>query len=147
MNLNYYQNIMDEYFFTNIKQCTNNINDIDIINKHISEISSNITNVTDTISEKKQSDINTKLSETDETYFYKPWNKMTTVHKIIKMKQYVNDMDISSNQKHHLIDFLKVSINKKKIIKNDQVIYDISRAKIVSIPKLEIKKNNTFLIG
>ena len=112
----------------------------------LNNITSNILNVTDSIIEKKNSEIDNKLSETDEGYFYKPWNKMSTVHKIIKIKQFVNNMNIENDKKSKLITYLKTALKKKIISKNDQVIYNISQAKIVSIPKLELK-NNSFSIN
>mgnify|MGYP006138871799 CR=1 FL=1 len=146
MDLTFYQNTMNKIYFTNIKNNTSNKEIISKVNCSISNITLNILNVTDSIDEKKMSEIDDKLSETDEGYFYKPWNKMSAVHKIIKIKQFVNNMNIENNQKSKLITYLKTALKKKIISKNDQVIYNISKAKIVSIPKLELK-NNSFSIN
>tara|TARA_B100000768_G_C11251721_1_gene364399 strand:- start:690 stop:1130 length:441 start_codon:yes stop_codon:yes gene_type:complete len=146
MDLTFYQNTMNKIYFINIKNNTSNKEIINKVSCSISNITSNILNVTDSIIEKKNSEIDNKLSETDEGYFYKPWNKMSTVHKIIKIKQFVNNMNIENDKKSKLITYLKTALKKKIISKNDQVIYNISQAKIVSIPKLELK-NNSFSIN
>lgn len=146
MDLTFYQNSMDKIYFTNIKNNTSNQDIIKLVNKSISNLEQKISTITDSLKEKKNSEIDSKLSETEEAYFYKPWNKMSTVHKIIKIKQFVNNMDLANNQKSKLITYLKNALKKKKITKNHQVIYNISQAKIVSIPKLELN-NDKFSIN
>ena len=103
---------MDQIYYSNIKNNTSNKDIINLVNKYISELNSNISSITTSIVE-KNSEIDSKLSETEEGYFYKPWNKMSTVHKIIKIKQFVNDMNIENNQKSKLITYLKNALKKK----------------------------------
>ena len=70
---------------------------------------------------------------------------MSTVHKIIKIKEYVSNLDLENSAKINLLRYLKTALKEKKISKNEQVIYNITKAKIISIPKLNLN-NNKFSI-
>ena len=69
-----------------------------------------------------------------------------TVKLLTKKRSKPKTPTIRNNQKSKLIIYLKNALKKKKITKNHQVIYNISQAKIVSIPKLELN-NDKFSIN
>ena len=54
---------------------------------------------------------------------------MSTVHKIIKIKEFVSNLDLENSAKINLLSYLKTALKEKKISKNEQVIYNISKAK------------------
>lgn len=145
MNLESYINNHELFYYKNIIKSDIDTETKTTINNMIKNLTESINNTNDSIVEEKNSELETKLSETDEGYFYKPWNKMTTVHKIIKIKEFVNNMDINTGMKNKLITYLKSALKDKKITKNEQVIYNVNQAKIISIPKLKLN-NNEFSI-
>lgn len=141
MDLEYYQNNMNLSYYINLKKYNTDSNVEKIIDEKIDSLKNLLKETSDSINEEKNSELESKLSETEESYFYKPWNKMSTVHKIIKLKEYVSNLELENNIKIKLINYLKNALKNKKITKNDQVIYNISKAKIISIPKLELSDN------
>lgn len=145
MDLEFYQNNMKLSYYINLKSENTDSNISKVIDKEINKLQGLLKETNDSVNEEKISELESKLSETEESYFYKPWNKMSTVHKIIKLKEYVAELDLDNNIKLNLISYLKDALKKKKITKNEQVIYNISKAKIISIPKLELS-NNKFSI-
>ena len=145
MDLEFYQNNMNLSYYKNLKKDNTNSNIGKIIDKKISKLQDILKETNDSVNEGKISELESKLSETEESYFYKPWNKMSTVHKIIKLKEYVSELNLDNNIKLNLINYLKDALKNKKITKNDQVTYNVTKAKIISIPKLELS-NNKFSI-
>tara|TARA_B110000902_G_scaffold266078_1_gene352450 strand:- start:2463 stop:2903 length:441 start_codon:yes stop_codon:yes gene_type:complete len=145
MDLTFYQNKINLSYYINLKKYNTDSTVEKVINEKISKIQIILKETNDSVNEEKILILESKLSETEEGYFYKPWNKMSLVHKIIKLKEYVSDLELENNTKIKLISYLKDALKKKKITKNDQVIYNISKAKIISIPKLELS-NNKFSI-
>ena len=145
MDLEFYQNNMNLSYYKNLKKDNTNSNIGKIIDKKISKLQDILKETNDSVNEGKISELESKLSETEESYFYKPWNKMSTVHKIIKLKEYVSELNLDNNIKLNLINYLKDALKNKKKKKNDQVTYNVTKAKIISIPKLELS-NNKFSI-
>jgi len=82
----------------------------------------------------------------DDYLYLKPWAKLTPIHKIIKIKEYVNMLLIKNEEekeslKEKLIDMVK----NKVITKKDSVLYDSTKGKIISIPNLQYV-NGKYLI-
>jgi hypothetical protein len=74
----------------------------------------------------------------DDYLYLKPWAKLTPIHKIIKIKEFVNMLLIKNEEdkealKEKLIDMVK----NKVITKKDSVLYDSTKGKIISIPNLQ----------
>lgn len=74
----------------------------------------------------------------DEYLYLKLWTKLSAIHKIIKIKEYVNMLSIKNDKdkdelKEKLIDLVK----NKIITKKDTVLYDSTKGKIISIPNLQ----------
>ena len=85
-------------------------------------------------------DTNTEseLKYSDEYVYRKPWNKLNSVHKIIKIKEFINnlqsdDIDMKNKLKITLIDMIK----DKKLIKKNDINYDSTTGNITSIPILQ----------
>ena len=145
MDLNFYQKNMELLYYKNLKNHNSNSNIQSKIDSNILKLEKSLQKTNDSITEEKNTELETRLSETEEGYFYKPWNKMSTVHKIIKIKEYVSNLDLENSAKINLLRYLKTALKEKKISKNEQVIYNITKAKIISIPKLNLN-NNKFSI-
>lgn len=74
----------------------------------------------------------------DEYLYLKLWTKLSAIHKIIKIKEYVNMLLITNDKdkdelKEKLIDLVK----NKIITKKDTVLYDSTKGRIISIPNLQ----------
>jgi hypothetical protein len=88
-----------------------------------------------------------KVSETSHVdYLYlKSWSKLTIIHKIIKIKEFINNLDISDDSekeklKDKIIEMIKDKKNKIKIN------YDETKGKVISIQQLTFE-NNKYIIN
>lgn len=125
MDLSTIQQINDLFYYNNIKEHTNDTK----LKKKINKINSNIT---ETLTE----DTATSATNTQvESYYSKSWNKLLNVHKSIKLKEYIYNLDISSCKKKELLKQLKKQLKSKKL-NNKNVEYDMNKGKIVHIKKL-----------
>ena len=100
------------------------------------------------IEDNTNTEINTEQNtETEGLYsedfvYKKPWNKMNIIHKKLKMEEFVNtlsidDVDIKKHLKTQLVSMLK----NKQLTKKNEVEYDATNGRIVSIPALKFKNN------
>ena len=82
-----------------------------------------------------------------EDYLYKkPWTKLTNVHKMIKIKEFVNKLLITNeNDKEELKKKLVGLIKTKKLTKKDMVKYDSINGRVIAIPILKYK-NGKYLV-
>jgi hypothetical protein len=87
---------------------------------------------------KTDTNTDSELKYSDEYIYRKPWNKLNSVHKIIKIKEFINnlepdDVDMKNKLKLKLIDMIK----EKKLSKKNDIIYDSNIGNIISIPILQ----------
>jgi hypothetical protein len=76
----------------------------------------------------------------DDYLYQKPWTKLTAIHKIIKIKEYVNSLLVKTESDKLSLKEKLVELVKNKILtKKDSVLYDSTKGKIISIPTLEYK--------
>jgi hypothetical protein len=97
----------------------------------------------------KQTNINilTETEKTEDDYLYKkPWNRLNMVHKIIKIKEFVNSKNISLENKNSLIQKLTLMIKSKKLQKVSDVEYNQELMKIISINCLSQDNQNIQII-
>ena len=85
-------------------------------------------------------DTETEIKYSDEYVYKKPWNKLNNIHKIIKVKEFVdnlntNDIDMKKILKAQLVSLIKI----KKINKNTDVNYDVTNGNIIAIPIIQYK--------
>ena len=74
----------------------------------------------------------------DEYLYLKLWTKLSAIHKIIKIKEYVNMLLITNNKdKDELKEKLIELVKNKIITKKDTVLYDSTKGRIISIPNLQ----------
>ncbi len=98
----------------------NNINIINTIVDKKTEVNSEV-----------KTDINTTYSS-DENLYKKPWAKLNIVHKIIKIKEYVNNLNISDVDKHIMKEKI-INMVKTKTLKKDNINYDSNNGSIILI--------------
>lgn len=82
----------------------------------------------------------------DDYLYKKPWTKLSNVHKIIKVKEFVSKLLIDDKNdkeklKRSLIDLIKT----RKLTKKEQVKYDPIKGRVIAIPILSFK-NGKYLI-
>jgi hypothetical protein len=111
----------------------------DIIKKEINKLDY-LENDYYSITEKNIDSEKKNNSEKIDYLYLKPWSKLTLIHKIIKIKEFINNLQMDNNSKDKLKDEL-VDIIKNKKIKN-KINYDESIGKILSIPILSFENNN-----
>lgn len=70
--------------------------------------------------------------------FKKPWTKLSNIHKIVKIKEYIRGLNYSSSVKSKIEKNLMKLLKSKKLKKED-FIYDEDMGRIISIHNL---KNN-----
>lgn len=129
-NLYYLKNLKNECIKQNF---TNHNIDLTLeeINYTISEINS--TSETETY--------------TEDYIFKKDWNKLHNTLKIIKLKEFVNKLNIKkSEDKNKLKKQLTELVKSKKLTKKNTVNYNIEKGLISSIPDL-IVQNNKYSIN
>ena len=124
MTLLYYKNLE-----THAKK-----NNITIKLPHVNLIENNIK---DTENDNINTETETLYSE--DFVYKKPWNKLNNIHKIIKVKEFINKLDISDMEmKKHLINQFTTMIKNKQLTKKSDVEYDHIHGNIISIPSLKI---------
>jgi hypothetical protein len=141
MELNKIQNNTNKFFYNNLLKISkkkklkldfleNKINDLD---KDISSISE-----TEILTNNK---IIKEIVYSDDYLYKKPWTRISEVHKIIKVKEFVNKLQIIDQNNKEFIESKIISLIKSKILtKKDKVIYDKINGKIISIPDLSFNK-------
>ena len=115
-------------------------NKINVTLPQIVEEPVNIADLVDNTTEITETE---QTSITDDFVYKKPWNKLNSVHKAIKIKEFINAMSIDDiEMKKHLRNQLIDMIKKKKLTKKNDVEYDQVNGRILSIPALQYKNNN-----
>jgi uncharacterized protein (UPF0248 family) len=87
------------------------------------------------------------LEAINEFIFNKTWNKLAPVHRILKIKEYVNkSLSISDDKvRKELIEELTLAVKTKRLSRKDQVNYDDVKAMVISIPLLKHKNGKFYL--
>lgn len=145
LNINNIEESLELLYLNNlIKACEkNNINKDHLEKKIISLKSQKQINKTLTKTTSNQSLNNaTESPQYSDDYLYqKPWTKLTAIHKIIKIKEYVNSLLIKTESDKLILKEKLVELVKNKILtKKEAVLYDSTKGKIISIPTLEYKE-------
>ncbi len=113
------------------------------INVNLPKIAEEPVNIADVVENTTEITETEQTSITDDFVYKKPWNKLNSVHKVIKIKEFINAMSIDDiEMKKHLRTQLIDMIKKKKLTKKNDVEYDQVNGRILSIPALQYKNNN-----
>lgn len=119
-----------------LKQAKKNKIDTSAIETKLQDLENEITeSISNTDTEKE-------MIYSDDFIYKKQWNKLNTVHKIIKVREFVNKLSISDTKQSKLLKDQLINLVKiKKLTKKTSVNYDSVNGRIVSIPVLEYKNN------
>jgi len=137
-NIQNIQNLLEINYLSNlIKSCEKNgLNKKYILEEKLLKLSEN-SEIKNTIPNNTESPT-TSTQYTDDYLYLKPWVKLNTIHKIIKIKEYINMLLINDeNEKNELKEKLINMIKTKIITKKDSILYDSTKGKIISIPNLQ----------
>lgn len=126
LNIKYYKNLINICNKNNINSSflENKKNNLLAQNINDNNISSNEPNIT-------ESDI---ISENIDYLYAKSWNKLNQIHKVIKIKEYINNLEINEHSKEELREHLIEMIKDKK--KKNKINYDEVKCKIINITSL-----------
>jgi hypothetical protein len=132
-----------------IKYLNNIINGCNKLNIDTSSVKKQLQNLSDQeleIYSVTENIVETEKKPENVDYLYlKPWNKLTLIHKIIKIKEFVNNLDIKdTNEKEELKDKLIESLKNK--VKN-KINYDETKGKVISISNLSFENSKYFIIN
>lgn len=75
----------------------------------------------------------------DDYLYQKPWTKLTPIHKIIKIKEFVNQLLINDEEAAILKEKLVELVKNKILTKKEAVTYDSVKRKVISITHLQYK--------
>jgi hypothetical protein len=118
----YYKNLLE---ICKIKNITNHLIKFDIVESENNKVIDNVIY---------------SVSETEEHY-NKEWNKLNIVHKKLKLKEYILNLNTDETNKKILIKKFNQLLKDKKITKKNDVNYDSENGMIISIPILKCKNN------
>ena len=114
------------------------------VEKHIHELENiSSSNETEQVEEVKEEEL-VKENIQNNDHYKKPWTKLNIVHKILKMKEFINNLkEISTMDKEMLKEQLCQLIKDKVVEKIDHknVNHDMVNGKIISLLDLQYKDN------
>ena len=132
------------------------------LNNHLEKLCEDLSDeskLTETITEKKkEKEVINSSSETEKTenhkqifadddLYNKPWQKLNPIHKILKVKEFVNNLKMDSEKDRiKLKDELVGLIKDKVLTKKEKVKYDEVNGKIISLPNLQYKNGKYFYL-
>ena len=131
LNNTYYENLI-EYCEKNGIDCDSYKTEL-VENKKI--ISSN------KIESEKEEDM-----YNDDYLYRKPWNRLTEIHKIIKIREFVGKLNCSDENINNLKKILEKMVYEKKLTKKNTVVYDSKEGHIISIPILTYKNGEYVIV-
>lgn len=110
-----------------------------------------LVNKTINIEGEKEHDEISDIIEKQTYDFKKPWNKLEKFQKLEKLKEFTNEYvrknELEDDKIEILYKYLQDNINRKKLLKQKEVLYDVDSEKIMDIPNLQfMKTNNRFTI-
>ena len=141
MELTKIQNKTNKFFYKNLLKISKKRKlQSDFLENKINDLDNNISSISETETE-TETKIKTDIIYSDDYLYKKPWTRISQIHKIIKVKEFVNKLQIVDENNKKYIESKIISLIKSKILtKKDKVIYDKINGKIISIPDLSFNK-------
>ena len=160
MNLEIISNKLEIKYYNNIiKYCQKTNNKHDSFSKKLkslqelknsyteSEMNASVVEDTKSAVDENNTSESKEVVYSDDYLYKKPWTKLSSVHKIIKVKEFVSKLLIDDkNDKDNLKRDLIGLIKTRKLTKKEQVKYDPIKGKVIAIPILSFK-NGKYLIN
>jgi len=142
-------------YYKNILQSLDKI-DVDEpwLNNHLKNLYDELpseSKLSETVTEKKEKVNSSSETENhkqifaDDDLYKKSWQKLNSIHKILKVKEFINNLKMDSEKdKIKLKDELVELIKDKVLTKKENVKYDELNGKIISLPNLQYKDGKYF---
>lgn len=132
-----------KYYDNLINYCKiNNLNYKNLQEKKDS-ILSNLESEALSNSSEKETD---KLDYNEDYLYKKEWNKLQTVHKIVKLKEFISKLLIyDDNDKEKLTSEIIKLVHDKTLTKKDKVKYDSNLGIVIAISILSHKNGKYYL--
>ena len=145
LNIKYLNNLINgcSKFNINYDNIKDELNKLDKLDNDIQNYS--ITDQKNKITTAEIVEKNVTETETIDYLYLKIWSKLTQIHKVIKIKEFVNNLDISSQTEKEILKDKLIDQIKEKKGKN-KINYDDTKGKILSISNLSFENNKYILI-
>ena len=135
LNIKYYESLL-----YNLSQ--NNLNYIWLNNYYDSLVNINKTDTEKIIDTQGEKNIDISNVDSDKYLYTKSWSKLNIIHKKLKIKEFVNNLQINCDiDRIQLLDKLNELIKLKILTKKDAVNYDEINGKIISLSNLQYNNN------
>lgn len=159
MNLDFINQKLEVKYYKSVKLFLEKNNcEYPWLNNHVDNLIAKLSDdkiandkISETLTEKKKDIETSSETEThkqifaDEDLYKKPWQKLNSIHKILKIKEFVNNLKIDSEKDRVILkDELVLLVKTKVLTKKEKVKYDESNGKIISLPNLEYKDGKYF---
>ena len=139
LNTKYYKSLKKQSDKDGIK--------LDWLNQHLQKIVSDTEKKDQQTESEKKVEVLETTSKilTDDSMYKKSWIKLNSIHKILKIKEFVNELKIDSeSERIKLRDELVQLVKNKVLTKKDKIKYDEENGKIISITNLQYKSGNYY---
>lgn len=135
LNIKYYESLL-----YNLSQ--NNLNYIWLNDYYDSLVNINKTDTEKIIDTQGEKNIEISNVDSDKYLYTKSWSKLNVIHKKLKIKEFVNNLQINCDiDRTQLLDKLNELIKLKILTKKDAVNYDEINGKIISLSNLQYNNN------
>ena len=135
LNIKYYESLL-----YNLSQ--NNLNYIWLNDYYDSLVNINKTDTEKIIDTQGEKNIDISNVDSDKYLYTKSWSKLNVIHKKLKIKEFVNNLQINCDiDRIQLLDKLNELIKLKILTKKDAVNYDEINGKIISLSNLQYNNN------
>jgi hypothetical protein len=133
LNIKYYESLL-------YSLSQNDLNYIWLNNHYESLVNINKTDTEKMIDIEKKTDIS--YIDSNKYLYTKSWSKLNVIHKKLKIKEFVNNLQINCDiERKQLLDKLNDLIRLKILTKKDAVNYDEINGKIISLSNLQYNNN------
>ena len=96
--------------------------------------------------EKNESSESKEVVYSDDYLYKRSWTKLSNVHKIIKLKEFIGKLLIDDKDEKDLLKKEIINlVNSKKLTKKDKVKYDSIKGRVIAIPNLTYKNGKYVL--
>ena len=135
LNIKYYESLL-----YNLSQ--NDLNYIWLNNHYDSLVNINKTDTEKIIDIHTEKNIDISNIDSDKYLYTKSWSKLNVIHKKLKIKEFVNNLQINCDiERTQLLEKLNELIKLKILTKKDAVNYDEINGKIISLSNLQYNNN------
>ena len=135
LNIKYYESLL-----FNLSQ--NDLNYLWLNNHYDSLVNINKTDTEKMIDIHTEKNTDVSNANSDKYLYTKSWSKLNIVHKKLKIKEFVNNLQINcETDRVQLLDKLNELLKLKILTKKDAVNYDEINGKIISLSNLQYKNN------